>query len=344
MHSPDPQPGASDPQPQAPQLLARESELPDGWSSDEYELIDFGSGRKLERFGAFILDRPSPAAEAEVQSSPHAWSSAQARVGTDGQVELSGTGDMESQVAAWQVRYGQLAFNLKLTPFGHVGLFPEQAANWRWLNNTLRTLSPHASAPSASSASTAPLSQPTQSPRTFQVAQPASAPATALNLFAYTGGTTQALAQAGASVVHVDASAPAVAWARHNAASSGLQDHPIRWLVEDARKFTQRELRRGKRYDAIVLDPPSYGHGPTGKPWILSEHLPELVENCLALLRHNGNSWLLFTAHCEYPTPYQISESLSHMHQPKSLTDGRLQLLDRHQRPLDAGFYIRAQY
>ncbi len=326
MHSRDTRPGASDPQLQAPQRLARETKLPDDWCSGEYELLDFGGGRKLERFGAFVLDRPSPAAQAEVQSSPHAWSSAQVRVGTDGQVELSGTGDGESQVAAWQVRYGQLAFNLKLTPFGHVGLFPEQAANWRWLNNTLETFSPHASAPSAPAVPSA------------------NTPATALNLFAYTGGTTQALAQAGASVVHVDASAPAVAWARHNAATSGLQDHPIRWLVEDARKFTQRELRRGKRYDVIVLDPPSYGHGPTGKPWILSEHLPELIANCLALLRHNGNSWLLFTAHCEYPTPQEIGESLSHLHQPKSLTDGRLQLLDRHQRPLDAGFYIRAQY
>lgn len=322
MHSRDSRPGASDPQPQTPQQLARESELPVGWSSDAYELIDFGSGRKLERFGALILDRPSPAANAEVQSSPHAWSSAQVRVGTDGQVELSGTGDVESRVAAWQVRYGPLAFNLKLTPFGHVGLFPEQATNWRWLNDTLKTLAPQVD-PSA----------PSGTP-----------PATALNLFAYTGGTTQALAQAGASVVHVDASAPAVAWARHNAATSGLQDHPIRWLVEDARKFTLRELRRGKRYDVIVLDPPSYGHGPTGKPWILSEHLPELMENCLSLLRHNGNSWLLFTAHCEYPTPQQIRESLCHVHQPKCLTDGRLQLLDRHQRPLDAGFYIRAQY
>jgi 23S rRNA (cytosine1962-C5)-methyltransferase len=293
--------------------------LPSGWSGDDYELIDFGAGRKLERFGGLILDRPSPAAEAYVKATPTAWSSAHVRVGSDGKLATEGDVDWSGDSVPWQVRYGPIAFNLKLTPFGHVGLFPEQSENWRWLVETMGTAGGGESAQGTASTS-------------------------ALNLFAYTGGTTQALAAAGASVVHVDASAPAVAWARNNARTAGLQDHPIRWLVEDARKFTQRELRRGNRYDAIVLDPPSYGHGPSGKPWILGEHLPELIENCLELLRHNGKSWLLFTAHCEQPTPQQIIESLRQLRTPVTVNDGRLHLLDRQQRPLDAGFFIRAQY
>lgn len=310
---------APSPAPSPASSLTVSGILPSGWRGDDYELIDFGVGRKLERFGGLMLDRPSPAAEAYVTAAATAWSSAHVRVGSDGKLAAGEDLDLAGDYATWQVWYGPIAFNLKLTPFGHVGLFPEQSANWRWLVDTLGT---------------AGGSDGVQG----------TAPRRALNLFAYTGGTTQALAVAGASVVHVDASAPAVAWARTNALTAGLQDHPIRWLVEDARTFTRRELRRGNRYDAIVLDPPSYGHGPTGKPWILGEHLPELIENCLELLRHNGNSWLLFTAHCEQPTPQQIIASLRQLRTPVTVNEGRLHLLDRCQRPLDAGFFIRAQY
>lgn len=287
------------------------------WDRDQYELIDFGGGRKLERFGLMTLDRPSPAAEPFERSTSVDWSQADIRVDAKGKNEL------ETPTTPWQVRFGQMVFNLKLTPFGHVGLFPEQADNWRWLHELV---SGHS----------------TQQP---QHAKPPALDVTALNLFAYTGGTTLALALAGAQVVHVDASSPAVNWGRSNAQASGLQDHPIRWIVEDARKFVERERRRGSLYDIIVMDPPTYGHGPKGKPWALAEHLPGLIEDAIALLRPNGDSYLLITAHSELPALPEIVEMIRCRNsEPPALETGRLQLVDRRSRQLDAGFFIRAQF
>lgn len=269
-------------------------------SDQLYELIDFGGGRKLERFGTVVLDRPSPAAE----SSPRKlrdWNHADLRLNDRGEI-IAG----RAPQASWQTRVANIVFNLRLTPFGHVGIFPEQADNWTWLQSQ----QPNPNSPQA------------------------------LNLFAYTGGSTLALAKAGFEVVHVDASAPSVRWARENAESNGLSEHPIRWIVEDARKFATREVKRGRKYECIVLDPPSFGHGPSGLRWQIETDLFPLLDCCLQLLNDRGR--LLLTAHSTTPEPNAITEWL----QSKlscSITSRRLELFDHHNRPLDAGFSIRCQ-
>ena len=217
----------------------------------EYELLDFGRGRKLERFGSLTLDRPSPAAEGISPGKPEWWSSATARfergTGETGQWIVKDSFATASLTESWTIAHGNLKFMLKPTDFGHVGLFPEQQVNWDWLTQTLAI---------------------------------ANRPLKVLNLFAYTGGSTLAVAGAGAEVVHVDAAKNVVDWARQNAALSGLEQAPIRWIVEDVMKFVRREVKRENRYDAVILDPPSYGHGPKGETWKIDEHLPELLDLC----------------------------------------------------------------
>jgi 23S rRNA (cytosine1962-C5)-methyltransferase len=228
----------------------------------EYELLDFGKGRKLERFGRFVLDRPSPAAERARPQRPDLWKSA------DGVFQRTkrdeGTWRFSTEPPdSWSIQHEKSTFHLKPTPFGHVGLFPEQAANWDWIAR--------------------------------QVAR-ADRPLKVLNLFAYTGGSTLAAATAGAAVTHVDASKTAVSWARANAKASGLADAPIRWIVEDAPRFVARELKRGRDYDAIVLDPPSYGHGPRGEVWRLDDQLGSLLADCTELMR-DERRFVVLTCH-----------------------------------------------
>jgi 23S rRNA (cytosine1962-C5)-methyltransferase len=170
----------------------------------------------------------------------------------------------------WTIAHGPLTFELKRAPAGHLGVFPEQAANWDWLADQLGE--PRASA------------------------RGSLGPLRVLNLFAYTGGSTLTAAAAGADVVHVDAARNTTAWARRNAELSGLADRPIRWITEDATKFVKRELRRGTRYDAVILDPPSYGHGPRGEVWRLSKHLPQLLELC-GQLTAGRRGFMLLTCH-----------------------------------------------
>lgn len=218
-------------------------------SPDDYALLDFGEGRRLERFGPVIVDRPAPAVDRVARAQLDLWSQAAARYERTG--PESGRWIIRGEVPpVWSVRRGALTFELKCTPLGQVGLFPEQAANWPWLRDVLDS-----------------------PPSRGQTAQRLRV----LNLFAYTGASTLAAALVGAEVVHVDAAKNVVAWARRNAELSGLADRPIRWIVEDALKFCKRELRRGARYDAVILDPPSYGHGPRGEVWRLSKHLERLL-------------------------------------------------------------------
>jgi 23S rRNA (cytosine1962-C5)-methyltransferase len=273
---------------------------------DSYELIDFGDGRKLERFGQVVLDRVSPAAIG-IERTNSDWSEADLRLDERGEVL-----DGRLKVSDWTVTIAGIHFKLRVTPFGHVGVFPEQLSNWRWLQ-TLRRGS-------------------TESVR----------PQQALNLFAYTGGSTLALAQAGFHVVHVDASAPSVKWARENAAKNELDEHPIRWIVEDARKFATRELRRNRKYDLIVLDPPTFGHGPGGLRWEIENDLFPLLEDCLGLLGVGGK--ILLTAHSETPSPEEIAAQLT----PLLANGGRIQskrlaIPDRSNRRLDSGFCVRVE-
>ncbi|MBX3415048.1 MAG: class I SAM-dependent methyltransferase [Pirellulales bacterium] len=221
------------------------------FDSSQYELLDFGDGRKLERFGGYVIDRPSPAAERTLRhAETRVWPSADARfertTRDEGEWHVAREAD-----SPWIVEHGDWRLELKRTEFGHVGVFPEQAENWDWLARQVRS---------------------------------AGRPLKVLNLFAYTGASTLAAAAAGASVVHVDAARNTVAWASRNARQSGLAEAPIRWIVEDAARFVRREVRRGNHYDAVILDPPSYGHGPKGEPWKLGEHLLPLLRECAVLL------------------------------------------------------------
>lgn len=229
---------------------------------DQYELIDFGQGRKLERFGNYLLDRPAPVTDSLTRAKPAAWEQADGRFDRlDGQ---SGSWVWHRPPPDdWHARHDRVVLHLKPTAFGHIGLFPEQAACWDLIGKQLAACA----------------------------AQPR-----VLNLFAYTGGSTLAAAAAGAAVVHIDAAKNIVRWARRNADASDLSGAPIRWIVEDARRFVKRELKRGNQYDAIILDPPSYAHGPRGESWTIEDQLPELLAECAALLRPHF-CFLLLTWH-----------------------------------------------
>ena len=209
----------------------------------DYELLDCGGGEKLERWGEQYLVRPDPQAIWDSPRKNPAWKRANARYLRS----QSGGGHWEKKTLpeSWKIRYRDLTFQVKPMNFKHTGLFPEQAANWDFAQEQIRR---------------------------------AGRPISVLNLFAYTGGATVACAAAGASVCHVDAARGMVSWARENARSSHLEDAPIRWIVDDCAKFVEREIRRGRRYDAIIMDPPSYGRGPSGEVWRLEENLYPFVE------------------------------------------------------------------
>jgi 23S rRNA (cytosine1962-C5)-methyltransferase len=232
---------------------------------DQYDLLDFGAGRKLERFGPVVVDRPAPAAERDKKAHPDLWREATARF--DGPRTGDGTWTTHSVQAPWEVSFALLKFQLDLLPSGQMGVFPEQHANWQWIaHQAARGL--------------ATLNRPLR----------------LLNLFAYTGGSTLAAAAAGAEVVHVDAARSIVDRARQNAELSGLADRPIRWIVEDALKFCRREVKRGNRYDAVVLDPPSYGHGPKGEVWKIGDDLLPLLKLC-GQLTADSRALVLVTCH-----------------------------------------------
>ena len=244
------------------------------FTPDQYQLIDFGDGRRIERFGSLRLDRPAPAVEFVPPENRQAWSEADARFDrTDGRTDAQADEQADNAPGQWSSRcelperwtiaHGPIVFELKRTSVGHLGVFPEQAVNWDWIAQRV-----HA----------------------------ASQPPKILNLFAYTGGSTLAAAAAGAEVVHVDAARNTIAWARRNAELSGMAGLPIHWIAEDALKFAQRELKRGNVYDAAILDPPSYGHGPRGETWQLSKHLPQLLDLC-GQLTAGRRQFMLLTCH-----------------------------------------------
>ena len=222
------------------------------WLSDkwkDFELIDCSDGEKLERWGKYTLVRPDPQAIWSTKRENKNWFS------PNGRYARSSTGGGRWTKAdvpdSWQVHYGELTFNVKLMNFKHTGIFPEQACNWDFIMDKVRN---------------------------------AGRPLNVLNLFAYTGAASLAAAAAGASVCHVDAAKGMVAWAKENAVASGLADKPIRWIVDDCQKFVEREIRRGRRYDAIIMDPPSYGRGPSGEIWKLEESLYPFVKLCSEVL------------------------------------------------------------
>jgi 23S rRNA (cytosine1962-C5)-methyltransferase len=241
---------------------------------DQYQLLDFGDGRRLEQFASIRLDRPCPTAERTPRGNLRAWHDVDGRYerldDEQGRWQL-----LRELPERWTVSAGSIRLELKRTEFGHLGVFPEHAATWDWIAGRVAA---------------------------------AGRPVRVLNLFAYTGGSTLAAAAAGAEVTHVDSARNIVAWARRNAELSGLSAAPIHWIAEDARKFVRRELNRGNRYDAVLLDPPSYGHGSRGEVWRLSKHLPGLLAAC-AELTAESREFLLLTCH----TPGYGAERLGRM-------------------------------
>lgn len=293
----------------------------------EYALIDFGEGRKLERFGEILLDRPCPAAGQAQRLLPQAWCSSRIVVGSSGKV-LRG----ELPSSPWQIQFCGLRFQLALTPFGHVGLFPEQASNWRWLLNRIDRKR------------TQPSTEMTEANHDG-LTHSTEAPTSALNLFGYTGAATLLLASLGCGVVHLDASAPSVAWARKNAELNGFSNAPIRWIIDDARKFVDREVRRRKVYDVVVLDPPTYGHGPTGSRWELHRDLPSLLNQCARLLAP-AESIILVSCHSQGVTPEDIVGWLGcseHTASNWTWEAGRLSERDSNRRRLDFGLVARGE-
>ena len=225
--------------------------LANNWK--DYEILDMADGQKLERWGKVILSRPDPQIVWKDKSFPEKWKQVNAtyhRSKTGG-----GAWEYKKQMPKeWQIKYRDLVFNIKPMGFKHTGLFPEQAVNWDWMINKIKS-----------------------EKREIKV----------LNLFAYTGGATVACLSAGASCTHVDSSKGMVAWAKENVISSGLQEKHLRYIVDDVVKFVNREIRRGNKYDAIIMDPPSYGRGANGEVWQFENNIYDLVELCTKVLSDN---------------------------------------------------------
>ena len=220
----------------------------------DYELLDMADGLKLERWKDIILERPDPQIIWNNKSYPEKWKQSHAKYNRS----QSGGGSWEFRKKlpkSWQVKYKNLTFNIKPMGFKHTGLFPEQAVNWDWMINKIKT-------------------EKEKTNRDIKV----------LNLFAYTGGATVACLSAGAEVAHIDSSKGMVEWAKENVTSSGLQDRKVRFLIDDVVKFVNREIRRGNKYDAIIMDPPSYGRGKNGEVWKFEQNIEDLVALCMQVL------------------------------------------------------------
>jgi 23S rRNA (cytosine1962-C5)-methyltransferase len=241
-------------------------------TSEGHELIDAGDGRRLERFGAWVVERPAPMID-EPPRDAAAWNQADLRFR-----RYAGWDAVADEIPeSWPLVEGDLTFELRPTETGQVGLFPEQGPNRAWIRDAVRGLP--------------------------------SRPAI-LNLFAYTGATTLSAAAEGATVTHVDGSRPTVAWARRNAQLSGLEERPIRWIVDDADAFVGREIRRERWYDGVILDPPSYGHGRAGAAWRLEEQLGPLLDACASVTRRDP-AFVVLSAHTPGFGPDRLADELA---------------------------------
>ena len=305
-----------------------------GFTTDQYELLDFGSGRKLERFGEWILDRESSAADAQQRSDPALWKTAdlvfKRSAGGDQQwsantnppdrsrgknEKLKSITQTGAEFSPWEISFGEhFKLRLQLSPVGHIGVFPEQAKNWVWLMRQVR-----------------------------RGIKAYGEPLRVLNLFGYTGGSTLAAAVAGAEVTHIDSAGNIIERARENAKISGLQDAPIRWIQEDAQLFCQREVKRGNTYHAVILDPPSYGHGPKNQVWKINQHLGELLANC-SKLTEQQRSFMLLTSHTVGLGAADLEAMFADRifgHCSAGGSTGEMQLRGKSSLRLGAGTYIR---
>ncbi len=266
---------------------------------EDYELLDSGDGRKLERFGKHILARPCSQAMWRPALALAKWERADASFDREDGNRWHGRGNLPKE---WTIETAGVKFKLGGTDFGHLGIFPEQRAQWKWIREHAR--------------------------------------GSVLNLFAYSGGSTMAAAQGGAEVCHLDASKGMVEWARENARLNGLADHPIRWIVDDAHKFMKRELRRERRYDAIILDPPSFGRGAGGEMYKIEKDLKETLSLVKSLLS-NRPAFVLFSSH----TPglsVRVAENILSQLFPDATVEAGEMLLESASISCPSGVYCRA--
>jgi 23S rRNA (cytosine1962-C5)-methyltransferase len=265
-------------------------------SQPEYELIDSGSNYKLERYGKFVLSRPDPQA---------LWPTDK----KDWKFDAEFKDDWNKTIEPWSIDFGGLKLQIKLSPFKHTGLFPEQIVNWQWMEKLI-----------------------TESKQPVKV----------LNLFGYTGGASLICAKAGAEVTHVDASKSAITWANENASLSNLQDKPIRWILDDALEFVKKEIRRGNKYDAIVMDPPSFGRGAKGEVWKIEEGFLDLMDNCFKLLSDNPLFFVLNGYSAGY-SAIAYEENLKPLQKKYggSIESGELAIQDSNKRLLPCGIVAR---
>lgn len=278
---------------------------------DDYELIDSGDGQKLERFGPYQLVRPETQAIWSPALSPHIWEQADAHFQRTRSDDSPGEWiERRPLPEQWVLHYDNLGFWARLTPFRHTGIFPEHSAHWDWMHQQMLLVGPNPSV---------------------------------LVLFGYTGLSTLLAAKAGARVCHVDASRPAVRWAQANQSASQLQDRPIRWIIDDVMKFVGREIRRGSRYDMIVMDPPVFGRGPKGEIWRLGESLPSLITCCTKLLSDRP-AGLLVNAYATNFSSITLYNTLATAMRayPGEVTAGELVVVDTAaMRPLPTALFAR---
>lgn len=254
----------------------------------DYEVLDTSNGEKLERWGKYILCRPDPQVIWSTPKNLKEWKN------LNGHYHRSSKGggewEFKNLPEEWSIKYKDLSFNLKPFSFKHTGLFPEQAVNWDWFSDIISKAK----------------NEPKYKDRPIKI----------LNLFAYTGGATVSAAKAGAHVTHVDASKGMVSWAKENAVSSGLGEAPIRWLVDDCVKFVEREIRRGNKYDGIIMDPPSYGRGPKGEIWKIEESVYPFIELCTQILAEDA-LFLLINSYTTGLQPAVLNYMLNTLITPK---------------------------
>jgi 23S rRNA (cytosine1962-C5)-methyltransferase len=243
----------------------------------DYELIDSGEGRRLERFGKYLLDRPDPEVLWKKTLPESEWNKADAVFKDLPAGRHGGWVNKNKVPEKWQINIDNLKFWLKLTPFKHTGIFPEQLFQWQDIESRIKNAG-----------------------REIKL----------LNLFAYTGVATLFAAKAGAKVTHVDASRPAITWANENRDLNGMANCPIRWIIDDALIFTNREIKRENKYHAIIMDPPVYGHGPTGKPWDFGKDFPKLLANCKQILS-DSPLFVLVNAYAVSTSPTTLANAVN---------------------------------
>lgn len=283
------------------------------FTTNEYALLDSGNELKLERVGDYTLIRPAPQAIWQPRLPKQEWDNADAIYNRT--ADGSGYWDWQRKVKRdFDILYNNISFNIRLTNFGHLGLFPEQAENWDWLRTIIRQR------------------QAETNQRNLHV----------LNLFAYTGGSTLACSQAGAHVVHVDAAKGVVDWARKNAKTCRLDERPIRWLIDDALKFVRREERRRHSYQGIIFDPPSFGRGPKGEVFKIEDDLMPLLNACKALLARDA-LFVLYSCHTPGFTPLTLENQLAEVvsRRKGTMESGEMTVAEPNGRRLPSGTYVR---